>query len=300
MTAMTHPRCQLHGSLVAIVTPMRGGQVDWASFERLLEWHMQQGTDGIVVCGTTGEAATLTSEERRKLVTKARLKLLGRIPLVVGVGTNDTRTTLEHAREAELLGADALLAVTPYYNKPSPRGLVLHYGALAEATRTPIVLYNVPSRTGVDMPVEVVKELGERHPHIVAVKEAKPDLERVARLVAETPCAVLCGDDASLVDFVQLGAVGVIGVVNNLLPAECAALVRAVQARDTVKAAAIVERFAPLARDLFLEPNPVPVKWALEQMFPWMPSEVRLPLAPLEDATRRKLAATLKHAGVLR
>jgi 4-hydroxy-tetrahydrodipicolinate synthase len=296
---MTHPRCQLHGSLVALITPMRGGKVDWIAFERLLEWHLQQGTDGIVVCGTTGESATLTAEERRKLVTKARLKLLGRIPLIVGVGTNDTRTTLEHAREAELLGADALLAVTPYYNKPSPRGLVLHYSALAEATRTPIVLYNVPSRTGVDMPVEVVKELGERHAHIVAVKEAKPDLERVRRLVAETPCAVLCGDDASLPDFLELGAVGVIGVVNNLLPAECAALVRMVEARDTVRAAGIVERFAPLARDLFLEPNPVPVKWALAEKFPWMSSEVRLPLAPLEPASRAKLAATLRATGVL-
>lgn len=294
-----HPRCQLQGSLVALVTPMRGGAVDWVAFERLLEWHMEQGTDGIVVCGTTGEAATLSTEERRKLVTKARLKLLGRIPLVVGVGTNDTRTTITHAREAELLGADALLAVTPYYNKPSPRGLVLHYSALADAVRTPIVLYNVPSRTGVDMPVEVVKELGQRYEHVVAVKEAKPDLDRVRRLVQETPCAVLCGDDASLVDFLEAGAVGVIGVVNNLLPAECAALVRATQQRDSVLAATIVERFAPLAHDLFLEPNPVPVKWALEQRFPFMSSEVRLPLAPLESATKTRLSATLKACRVL-
>jgi 4-hydroxy-tetrahydrodipicolinate synthase len=149
------------------------------------------------------------------------------------------------------------------------------------------------------MPVEVVKELGERHAHIVAVKEAKPDLERARRIATETPCALLCGDDASLPDFLELGAVGVIGVVNNLLPAECAELVRAAQAGDGVRAAALFERFAPLARDLFLEPNPVPVKWALGQKFPWMPTEARLPLAPLEPASRAKLAATLRATGVV-
>jgi 4-hydroxy-tetrahydrodipicolinate synthase len=207
---------------------------------------------------------------------------------------------VEHAAFASKAGVDGVLVVTPYYNRPSPRGLALHFGAVAEAVTTPIVLYNVPSRTGVDMTPETVLELGQRFEHIVAVKEALPSTERVKRLVRETPVAVLCGDDASIADFVSLGAVGAIGVVNNLVPAAIADLVRdAGTAQGSVRAAGTVERIRPLVRDLFIESNPVPVKAALAMMMPSVSDEVRLPLAPLTEASRKQLRQTLSACGLL-
>ena len=295
MKAPSRPgRCSFRGSLVALVTPFRDGAIDLAAFRGLVDWHCASGTDGLVVAGTTGEGATLDDAEREVLFRAAVEQARGRLPVLAGVGTNATRTTIENARAAEGCGVDGLLVVTPYYNRPTPRGLVLHYAAVAEATRTPIVLYNVPSRTGVDMIPEVVVELAARFPHVVAVKEALPSLERVKRLVGETEADVLCGDDASIADFIGLGAVGVIGVVNNVVPAKVAALVRAAApGGDTSRAAALVEEIAPLVRDLFLESNPGPVKAALA-MLGKCRDEVRLPLAQLAESNRVKLEATVR------
>jgi len=288
-------RCRFRGSLVAIVTPFRDGEIDFEAFRELVEWHLESGTDGLVVAGTTGEGATLDSGERTRLFRAAVEHARGRIPVLAGVGTNSTRTTIEHAREAEACGVDGLLVVTPYYNRPTPRGLVLHFSAVAEAARTPIVLYNVPSRTGVDMVPEVVAEVATRYRHVVAVKEALPSLERVKRLVAETQADVLCGDDASIADFMGLGAVGVIGVVNNVVPKKVAALVRAaVPGGDSALAANLVEDVAPLVRDVFLETNPGPVKAALA-MLGRCRDELRLPLAPMVESNRRKLEATVRE-----
>ncbi len=287
-------RSRFQGSYVALPTPFRKGEIDYADLEHLIDWHIASGTDGLVLAGTTGEAATLSDAERIGLFECAVGLARGRLPLIAGVGTNCTRSTVELAAAASATGVDGLLVVTPYYNKPSRRGLVLHFSAVAACTDKPVILYNVPSRTGVDMPVEVVRELGDTHANIVAVKEAKPDLDKVRALVKDTRVAVICGEDARIADFMGLGAVGVIGVVNNLLPRKTAELVRAaLPGGDSVRAAALVEELAPLARDLFLESNPVPVKTALALMHK-LTEEVRLPLAPMEFATRAQLEATLR------
>jgi 4-hydroxy-tetrahydrodipicolinate synthase len=294
-----HKRCRFRGSYVALVTPFRNGQIDYAVFQDLIRFHIANGSDGLVIAGTTGEAATLSDNERRALIETAVAVTRGRFPLIAGVGTNCTRTTVENARWAAGVGVDALLVVTPYYNKPSRRGLVGHFAQVAEAVSMPIVLYNVPSRTSVDMVPEVVAELGARFPHVVAVKEALASTERVKRLVGETEVAVICGDDASIADFMSLGAVGVIGVLNNIVPKQCAELVRcAAPGGDSVRAAELVEYFAPLVRDLFIESSPVPLKTAMAQM-KLCGEEVRAPLAPLEEPNRKKLLATLRAARLI-
>lgn len=294
-----HVRCQLQGSFVALPTPFRSGAVDLAALQNLIEWHVMQGSDGLVLAGTTGESATLTEVERRALFDAAVACSRGRIPIVAGVGTNCTRTTVETARAAVASGVEAVLVVTPYYNRPSKKGLELHYGAVAEAVSKPIVLYNVPSRTGCDLQPETVRAIADRFAHVVAVKEALPSTERVKRLVGETPCAVLCGEDGMIADFMGLGAVGVIGVVNNVVPAKVAELVRrATPDGDHVRAARLVEEIAPLVKDLFIETNPVPVKTALAAMKK-CGDEVRLPLAPLEDANRKRLESTLRACKLL-
>lgn len=287
-------RSRFQGSYVALPTPFRKGEVDYASLEHLIDWHIGIGTDGLVLAGTTGEAATLSDGERIGVFQCAVGVARRKLPVIAGIGTNCTRTTVKLAEQAAMAGVDGLLAVTPYYNKPSKRGLVLHFSALAECTDKPIILYNVPSRTGVDMPVEVVRELGETHANIVAVKEAKTDLEKVRALVASTKVSVLCGEDSHIADFMSLGAVGVIGVVSNLVPRKVAELVRAaLPGGDSNQAARLVEELAPLCRDLFLESNPVPVKTALALMHK-LREEVRLPLAQMQFDTRAQLEATLR------
>jgi 4-hydroxy-tetrahydrodipicolinate synthase len=294
-----HEKCPFRGSYVALPTPFRDGQIDYASLQGLIDFHVSRGTDGFVIAGTTGEAATLSDNERRALYETSVAMVRGRLPVILGVGTNNTRTTVELAGYAAGVGASGVLVVTPYYNKPSRRGLVLHFGRVADEIGLPVVLYNVPSRTGVDMVPEVVAELGSKYKNIVAVKEALPSVERVKRLIAETDVAVICGDDGAIADFMSLGAVGVIGVLNNIVPAEVAELVRcASPGGDSVRAAALVEFCAPLVRDLFIESNPVPVKTALALM-KRCSAEVRLPLAPLEAASLERLQRTLEICELL-
>ncbi len=297
---VSHPRCRFQGSYVALPTPFRDGRVDLPALHALVDFHADRKTDGLVVCGTTGEAPTLEDWERRAVVEAAVGRARGRLPVMAGVGTNDTRTTVAHARSAAGLGVDALLVVTPYYNRPTQRGLEAHYGAVAEAVATPIVLYNVPSRTGCDLQPETVTALGKRFPHIVAVKEALPSVERAKHLIAETPCALLAGDDASIADFVSLGAVGAVNVVGNVAPEKIAELVRcSVPGRDSKRAAELVEWLRPLVRDLYVETNPAPVKAALAMLLAEVRDKVRLPLVQLEPRNREKLKATLLASGLL-
>jgi 4-hydroxy-tetrahydrodipicolinate synthase len=296
----THPRCKFQGSLVALPTPFRDGRVDLPALHALVDFHVERETDGLVVCGTTGEASTLEEWERRAVVEASIGRVRGRLPVVAGVGTNDTRTTVHTAKAAVALGVDALLVVTPYYNRPTQRGLEAHFGAVAEAVETPIVLYNVPSRTGCDLQPETVAALARRFPHIVAVKEALPSVERAKRLVGETPCGVLAGDDGSIADFVSLGALGAVNVVGNVAPEKVAELVRcAAPGGDSKRAAGIVEWLRPLVRDLYIETNPAPVKAALALMIDGMKDEMRLPLVGLEPANHAKLAATLRTCGLV-
>ncbi|HVS11609.1 MAG TPA: 4-hydroxy-tetrahydrodipicolinate synthase [Planctomycetota bacterium] len=292
-------KCPFSGSYVALPTPFRGDAVDLESFRALIDFHVERRSDGLVAVGTSGEAATLSDYERRSVIEAAVEHSAGRLPVIAGVGTNSTRVTLELARFAEKAGADGALAVTPYYNKPTPKGLLGHYGALAEACALPIVLYNVPSRTGCDLKPATVAELRRRHANVVAIKEASNSVGRARELLAISDIALIAGEDGLIAELMSLGAAGVIGVVANIAPSEVAELCRVARpGGDAARTAELVAWLSPLVRDLFIESNPIPMKAALAAMG-LCSEEVRLPLATLEDASRERLLATLHEAGLV-
>ncbi len=282
------------GSYVPLPTPFTqgGAALDLGALRRLVDYHLEHRTAGIVPLGTTGETPTLTSREYAEVLETTVAHTAGRKPVIPGVGTNCTRTTVERARFAERAGADAVLVVTPYYNKPTPRGLFLHYAAVAEAITIPIVLYNVPSRTGVDLKPDVVLELARRFPHVAAVKEASTSIERARELAAIEGITVLCGEDALVSDFARAGARGSIAVTANVLPDELAEWIETSRNGDHQRAAELSLRIVPIAKAMFVETNPAPVKAALALRGLCEP-DVRLPLAPLEPASRAKLEAAL-------
>jgi 4-hydroxy-tetrahydrodipicolinate synthase len=282
------------GSLVAIVTPMQAdGSLDPEAWGRLLDWHLDAGTAGIVVAGTTGESVTVSDEEIGQLVAQARTRLAGRIPVIAGVGGSSTAQVVERARMLGRSGADALLAVTPAYNRPTQEGLYRHFAAVAEAAGIPVVLYNVPSRTAVDMLPATVARLA-KHSGIVAVKEAVASTDRIRELVSACGAGfnVLSGDDATARDAVAAGAQGVISVTANLAPGAMAQMIGAARRGDAVEAARVDAGLAELHKALFVEANPIPVKWALRELG-WIRSGIRLPLTELsaekQPAVRRAL-----------
>jgi len=280
------------GSLVAIVTPFHGGEVDLGAFCELVEWQIASGTAGIVVCGTTGEAATLRLAEKERLCHRAREVIAGRCPLVFGSGTNATWSSVELSRAAVGWGVDGLLVVTPYYNKPSQTGLLRHYEAVAEAAGgCPVIAYDVPGRTGVTIREETVHRLAEI-PGVVALKDATHDVERAARLAAETSLVILSGDDALAAALIRGGARGVISVAANVVPER---MVRLCETLDP----ALQEHLDPLFKALFLQSNPIPVKYALAHQGRIF-NELRLPLVPLaaehEPAVLRALETALTNA----
>lgn len=291
----------LHGSLVAIATPFRSSlALDEEAFVRLLDRHLAEGTDGIVVAGTTGESPTLREEEWERLVGLARERLDGRIPLVVGTGTNDTRRTIERTRRAAALGADACLVVVPYYNRPTQEGLRAHFVAVADAVEVPLLLYNVPGRTACDLLPETVARLAE-HPRIAGIKEATSGtarLEALRGLVARRDFLFLSGDDPTALAFLLAGGHGVISVTANVAPRLMHELCEAARAGDEARARTIDARLAPLHRLLFVEPNPIPVKWALHELGLAEPA-LRLPLTPLSPAHRPALREALAACGLL-
>ena len=285
------------GSLVAIVTPMHlDGSIDLQAWDRLLALHLDAGTSGIVVCGTTGESPTVTDAELMQLLERARPRLQGRATLIVGAGTNSTAVSVERARWLSAAGVDGLLVVTPAYNKPSQEGLYRHFEAVAAASSVPVVLYNVPGRTAVDLLPSTVARL-VKLPRIVAVKEAVPTRERIRELVAlgGAQFAVLSGDDATAAQAMLNGARGVISVTANLMPKAMAELCAAAMRGDR----ALVERIdAPLRalhEALFLEGNPIPLKWAMAELGLIEPG-IRLPLTPLSESLRPKVRAALDSA----
>ncbi len=290
-------RGAFRGSLVALPTPFRAGRVDFASLRRLVEFQIAAGSDGLVVAGSTGEGVTLSDTERLGAIEFVAGSADGRVPVLAGVGVSDTRLACELARAAERAGADGLLVSTPAYNKPQQRGLSAHFGAVAEASALPLVLYNIPSRTGVDLQPATVRAIARAHANVVAIKEAGTSLVRVQELVADHAVDVLLGEDSWIVDGLELGAIGVIGVLANLVPRPVATLVHELLAGAHEHAPEQVERLAPLTSALFLEPNPAPLKAALEMMG-LCTGELRLPLVPIEDGTRAKLRAALLHAGI--
>jgi 4-hydroxy-tetrahydrodipicolinate synthase len=285
------------GSLVAIVTPMHpDGAIDWAAWERLLAWHLRAGTSGIVVGGTTGESATLTDGELLALVERARTKLAGRAALIAGVGSSSTAATVERARRLSVAGVDALLVVTPAYNKPTQEGLYRHFEAVAAAATVPVVLYNVPSRTAVDMLPATVARLAKL-PRIVAVKEAVASMERVRELVAQTPkdFVILSGDDGTAAAAVAQGAKGVISVTANVVPEAMAQLMAAALRGDREGALRLDAPLRALHEALFVEANPIPLKWALVQRG-LIEGGLRLPLTELSDTYHGRLRAALEVA----
>jgi 4-hydroxy-tetrahydrodipicolinate synthase len=289
---------RLSGSYVALPTPFSSDGIDWRALEQLVDWHVEQGSDGLVAVGTTGEGATLTDYERRSVIERTVERAARRIPVIAGVGTNNTAQTIELARFARSVGADAALVVTPYYNKPTQAGLVAHVCAVADASDLPLVLYNVPSRTGCDLKPATVAEIRRRAPSAVALKEASGSIERAREVRSSCDIDLVAGEDSLIAGFMALGGTGVIGVVANLAPARVAELCRVARPEGhRLRTAELVAWLAPLCRDLFLETNPVPVKAALARMGR-MREDVRLPLVPLAPESRARLYATLSEAGL--
>jgi 4-hydroxy-tetrahydrodipicolinate synthase len=290
----------LSGSLVAIVTPMRSdGAIDHNAWERLIDWHIESGTTGLVVGGTTGEAATLTDAELWELTQRACERAQHRIAIVVGVGSSSTATSVERTGRFSQLPVEGILVVTPAYNRPTQEGLYRHFEAIAEAAAKPLILYNVPSRTSVDMLPATVGRLSQLE-RIRAVKEAVPGSERVRELLAvcRHGFVVLSGDDATAREAMLAGARGVISVTANVVPRAMSAMVSAATNGDRESAARLDAPLAALHRDLFLEANPIPVKWALAQAGR-IERGIRLPLTELSAAHQPAVLAALQRAATL-
>lgn len=291
----------LGGSLVAIVTPMHpDGAIDWPALERLIEWHLDQGTHGIVPVGTTGESATLAVDEHLQVIEKTVACVGGRIPVVAGTGANSTTEAIHLTRQAEQAGADACLSVVPYYNKPTQEGLYRHFMAIADSTALPVVLYNVPPRTARDMLPETVARLA-RHERIIGIKEACGDALRVRELAAavEDDFIILSGEDAQTLEMMELGATGTISVTANVLPRLMAEFCTACIEGRMDDARALDARLQPIHEVLFVEPSPQPTKWALHEMG-LIETGIRLPLIELSEEARPELLRRLQEIGALR
>jgi 4-hydroxy-tetrahydrodipicolinate synthase len=297
MSTSTSP--SLQGTLTALVTPFRDHHVDETAFARLLEEQIAGGVDGVVPVGTTGESATLSMEEHLHVIELAVQAVNRRVKVFAGTGSNSTAEAIYLTQQAQKRGVDGFLVVSPYYNKPSQAGILAHYSALAEVSTLPFIAYSVPGRTGSEIGTETMAELAQRHPNFVAIKEAGGSIERFSLLRQALPdhVAILSGDDSMTLPALAVGAVGVISVASNVLPAAVADLVKAFRAGRTGEAQDIHRRLYPLFRDLFIESNPVPAKVALARRG-WMTEEVRLPLVPLQPASRTKLEATLLKLGL--
>jgi 4-hydroxy-tetrahydrodipicolinate synthase len=288
------------GSIVALVTPMKAdGAVDWAALDRLIEWHIAEGTHGIVPMGTTGESATLDTGEHLAVIKRTVELVAGRVPVIAGTGSNSTAESIHQTQEATRLGADACLLVTPYYNRPTQEGLFQHYKAIAAVTDVPLVLYNVPGRTACDMKAETVARIAEL-PRVVGIKEACGDPTRTREILDRTPDSffVLSGEDAQTLRMMELGAVGTITVTANVVPRLMAEFCAAFLAGEKERAAALDVRLQPIHEILFAETSPSPTKWALFEMGK-IDRGIRLPLLELSEHLRPELRARLTTIGAL-
>jgi 4-hydroxy-tetrahydrodipicolinate synthase len=282
------------GTFTALVTPFRDGGIDTSAFEKLIEAQIAAGVTGIVAVGTTGESPTLSREEREQVIRLAVAIANKRGQVLAGTGSNATHHAVADTKAAEKLGVDGALLVAPYYNKPSQEGLFRHFKTVADATSLPIMLYNIPGRRGVDIAPDTVARLAKECRNIVSIKEASGSVERVSELRARLPesFTILSGDDSLTLPFMSVGAVGVVSVASNLFPAEICALVHAYQSGDAKLAENLHRKLFPLFKDLFIEPNPVPVKTALG----WrgaMSGESRLPLCEMSEANQARLRKSL-------
>lgn len=286
------------GMATAIITPTTEKGIDFDAFAKLIDWQIDEGIDGIVVCGTTGEGSTLTDEEHRAAIKFAVKQANKRVPIIAGTGSNDTSYAVELTKFACEAGVDGVLVVTPYYNKATQNGLIKLFTTIADASTVPVILYNVPSRTGVNIKPATVAKLAE-HPMINAIKEASGDISQIAEI------AHLCGDkiniysgnDDQVIPIMSLGGIGCISVLSNLLPKESSQMCKAYRDGDTKTAASMQLKYIPLVNALFSEVNPIPVKAAMAKMG-FCEDYLRLPLTPMEDATRAVLYKEMKNVGI--
>ena len=292
--------CVFTGSAVAIVTPFCGDGVDLKAFDRLIERQIQGGTDAIVVCGTTGESATLSSSEQLTLIAHAMQYTAGRCKIIAGTGSNDTAHAIDLSRAASSMGVSAVLIVTPYYNKCTQAGLIAHYEAIADAISCPVICYNVPSRTGLDLKLETCQALA-KHPNIQGVKEAGGSPAKIAKIIER--CGddffVWSGNDDEAVTAMALGAKGLISVLSNVRPKKTLAMLRACQKNDFRTAGRLQRELMELIGALFCEVNPIPVKYAMN-VLGWNAGECRLPLVEPSDAHKAKIEQALQTAGLIK
>jgi 4-hydroxy-tetrahydrodipicolinate synthase len=291
----------LTGTYTAIVTPFRNGKLDLAALRNLIERQVKAGVDGIVPVGTTGESPTLNYEEHIEVIAQSVKAAAGRIQVMAGTGGNSTSEAVYLTAEAEKVGADSMLQVAPYYNKPTQEGLYQHFLEVTRATKLPMILYSIPSRCGVEIAVETVRRLASVTPRVVGIKEAGGTPDRVSQLRAALGrrFSIFCGDDSMTLPFMAVGAHGVVSVASNIIPKQVAQMARACAAGDFATALKWHDRFYPVFKDLFVETNPVPIKAALA-MLGQIEEEYRLPLVPMSPANRAILKATLIRCGILK
>ncbi len=290
----------IQGSIVALITPMHNdNSLDWDSLHKLVEWHLEKGSDAIVAVGTTGESATLSVTEHLDVIARVVDQVNGRIPVIAGTGANATDEAIELTEAAKTRGADACLLVTPYYNRPTQEGLYLHHKAVADAVAIPQILYNVPARTGVDMNTDTVLRLAALD-NIVAVKEATGDIQRARDIIERAPAdfLVYSGDDVTAVELMLAGGKGNISVTANVAPAELSQLCKLAIAGDADKARALNQQLMSLHQSLFLESNPIPVKWAVEQLG-FCDGGIRLPMTYFSEKHHASLRAAMHGMGLL-
>lgn len=288
------------GSIPALVTPFTAGRVDEAAFRVFVEWQIEEGSNGLVPCGTTGEVATLANPEQHRLFKIAVEQARGRVPVIAGCGSNNTATVLEHMAAAEAAGADAALIVIPYYNKPSQAGLIAHFKAIVAASSLPIIVYNVPGRTVADINVETLAEVAQL-PSVIGIKDATGQLGRVTaqRLACGEAFCQLSGNDDVALGFNAMGGVGCISVSANVAPRLCADFQRATAEGRWADAVALQDRLYPLHAAMFSDASPGPAKYALNRLRPDFPTELRLPLSEPSDASKAIVDAALEHAGLV-
>ena len=288
------------GSIVALVTPFQNGKVDAAGLKSLVEFQIAGGTDGIVPCGTTGESPTLDHDEHKQVIDLVIQSVNKRVPVIAGTGSNSTAEAISLTRHAKQAGADAALIVLPYYNKPTQKGLIEHCRAIADSVELPLILYNIPGRTGVNMLPETVAQLAD-HPNIVGMKEATGNLEQMTQdiVLCGDKLSFLSGDDTLTLPLMSVGGRGIISVVANIVPQDVSALTRAFLGGDWKRARELHLKLFPLCQAMFYETNPIPVKTALAMMGK-IREEFRLPLSAMTDAYRKKLEAALRAYGILK
>ncbi len=291
---------RLRGSITAIITPFRNGEIDWKAFDDFIEWQIASGSHGLVACGTTGESPTLSHEEHKRILERAAAVVKNRVPLIAGTGSNSTREAVDFTQHAEKAGADAALVVTPYYNKPTQEGLYRHYKAVAESTALPVVIYNIPGRCVIDMKPETMARAAKDCANIVGVKDATCDLARVKQTFAACggDFIQLSGEDGTAADFLREGGHGCISVTANAAPAECAAFQDAWAKGDKAAFETLDKKLAPLHKALFVETSPSPVKYACSRLG-FGTDEVRLPLVPASAEARRAVDSAMQSCGLL-